>query len=83
MNDLLKELTDTFLGTKEQGLIDVILEKKNRGGVMKIVEEGMELERCSPGGRGALDSLKNLHASDAVWLEDEGHTDQQEMSLER
>lgn len=50
---------------------------------MKIVEEGMELEWCSPGGRGELDSFKNLHASDAVWLEDEGHTDQQEMSLER
>ena len=50
---------------------------------MKIVE-GIELEWRWQGGRGELDSFKNLNASDAAWLEDEGHTrDQQEMILER
>lgn len=51
---------------------------------MRIVGKGMELEQCRPAGRRVLDSFKNLHTSQSVWLGDGGRSeDQQERSLER
>lgn len=42
------------------------------------------MEPCWSGSRGDLDSFKSLHTGDSMWLEDEGHIeDDQEVTLER